>query len=675
MSWIFDPLHGGRMLGPAACFRRKYFNKKAGNAILKITALGIFEIFSDGKPITDELFAPGWCDYRKRSEYRTYNIALEAGEHTLEICLADGWYGGKIAGSQHDIPKLLVHLLLPDGEVIESDSQWECSCDGPILYSDIYDGECYDENREWQNFHKVEQIKMDIAVEPFTGVPVRRKEHHLPIAVNGNIVDFGQNLTGREVIRFKAERGDKITVRHAEVLNPDGTLYTENLRDAKSTNIIIARGGESVWEAHFTFHGFRYIEVTGAKEFTAEAYSIRSDYPLHLDFDSSNPLLNKLVENIRWSWLGNSLDVPTDCPQRDERRGWLGDAQVFIQSACYLSDCTAFFRRWLKDVRHACSEEGVYSVVAPCLFVRYNMVGWADAGVICPYVLYKFSKDKEILTENYEMIRKFTLYRRKEFEKGNLPDPDLGDWLNINDPSKPDVLAVEYLAYSCILAQKIAKVLQHDEDAELFMKWSEEYKKFFVENYYSKLDSQTTKVLALRFRLLPDDLQKECADSLQRDICEKADTHLTTGFLGTPHLLHALSENGYRELAWKLLEQTTFPSWLFPVLNGATTVWEHWDSWTPEKGFKDPEMNSFNHYAYGAVLDWIIKDAAGIAPDFNIDPHPGGTLSYLDVTYRGVRVRWEKENDKYLCLIDVPEGIIAKFRGETLSVGEHRYII
>ena len=675
IPWIFDPLHGGRFLGPVACFRRKYVNHTAGNAILQITAMGLFEIFSDGHSITDELFAPGWFDYRKRAEYRTYPLALTKGEHTLSIYLADGWYGGKIAGQKHGIPKLLVHLVLPDGKIIDSDSDWECSSDGPILYSDIYEGECCDQTREWQNWHTPEQIKINVELEPFSSFPVRRKEHHVPIFIRGNIIDFGQNLTGREILHFTANRGDKITIRHAEVLNPDGSLYTENLRTSKSTNMIIASGGESTWESHFSFHGFRYLEVTGAKKFQAEAYSIRTDYPLHLEFDCSNPLLNQLVKNIRWGWLDNSLDIPTDCPQRDERFGWLGDAQVFIRSACYLSDCTVFFRRWLKDVRHACNSDGAYPIIAPYTLSKYNVAGWSDAGIICPWILYDFSGNQEILEENYETIRKFTIYRRKEFDAGRLPNANFGDWLNINDPSDPEVLAAEYLAFSGNLACKIARVLQQTEDAELFMKWSEDYKQFFIEHCCEKLNSQTTKVLALRFDLLPENLKKKCADELSGQIRKKFNTHLSTGFLGTPHLLHALSENGHRDLAWELLEQTTFPSWLYSVENGATTIWEHWDSWTPENGFKDPKMNSFNHYAYGAVLDWIMKDAAGISYDFNVDPHPGGTLSYMEATYRGLKVRWEKANKQYRCFISVPPGISAKFRNTPLSPGEHEFVL
>ena len=677
IPWIFDPLHKDKPLEPVSCFRRKFYCRKTGNALLQITAMGLFEVFSDGKTITDELFTPGWFDYRKRAEYRTYQLPVTEGDHSIEILLADGWYGGKIVGNDRKIPKLLVHLVLPDGTVIDKGSDWECSNDGPILYSDIYEGEGFDETREWQNWHSPETVRMDVNLEPFAGVPVRKTGRILPVSINGNIVDFGQNLTGREVIRFTADRGDKITIRHAEVLNPDGSLYTENLRKSKSVNTIIAAGGVSTWESHFSFHGFRYLEVTGAKEFQVEAYSIRSDYPLHLDFECSNPLLNQLFSNIRWGWMDNSLDVPTDCPQRDERTGWMGDAQVFIKAACYLSDCTKFFRRWLKDVRLCCSDEGVYSIVAPYIghFCQYNVVGWADAGIICPWVLYEFTGEREILEENYEMIRKFTLYRRKEFEAGRLPDAFFGDWLNMNDPTDQEVLAAEFLVYSGILACNIAKVLQLKDDAELFAKWTEEYKTYFIEHFYDKLCTQTGMVLALRFNILPEKLRKDCAAKLADLIRGKFNTHLSTGFLGTPHLLHALSENGYRDLAWELLEQTTFPSWLFPVVNGATTVWEHWDSWTPEKGFKDPKMNSFNHYAYGAVLDWIIGDAAGISPDFNIDPHPGGTLTRMNVKFRGVNVRWEKEKNDYHCFISVPEGVPVKFRNTLLTPGEHEFIL
>lgn len=677
IPWISDPCYKDAPLKPVSCFRRSFFCKTTGCATLQITALGLFEAFIDDKSITDELFTPGWCDYRKRIEYRTYQFEITEGEHTFDILLAAGWYAGVISGQNKRRPELLVHLILPDGEIIDSGNAWRCSCNGPICYSDIYEGEYYDERKEWQDWHEPDLKKTDRKIEPFAGNPVKKMEQHEPISTVGNIVDFGQNITGREIICFTAERGDKITIRHAEVLNPDGSLYTENLRKSNSTNVVIAAGGTTVFESHFSFHGFRYVEVCGVKEFKIKANSIRSDYPLHLDFDCSNPLLNQLVSNIRWGWLDNSLDIPTDCPQRDERVGWLGDAQVFIRAAAYLSDCMKFFRRWLKDVRLSCSCDGVYSIVAPYIdiFCQYNVAGWADAGIICPWVLYEFSGNKEILEENYENIRKFIVYRKKEFEKSRLPDAYFGDWLNMNDPTDKEVLAAEFLAYSMTLAFKIATVLNKKEDAELFMKWEQECKNFFVRHYFNRLNSQTGMALALHFNLLPENKRKKCAANLADLIRKKFNTHLSTGFLGTSHLLHALSENGYLDLAWELLEQKTFPSWLFPVLNGATTMWEHWDSWTPENGFKDPKMNSFNHYAYGAVLDWIIGVAAGISPDFNIDPHPGGTLSYMNVTFRGVNVYWKKEDNKYYCTITVPERRHVKFRNKLLSTGIHKFVL
>lgn len=675
--WLKDPCHPGVPLGPVSCFRKKFQVSNSGDAVLIITAMGLFEVTIDGKEITDELFTPGWFDYRKRAEYRNYTIPVLAGEHTLDILLADGWYGGQIVGKSRGNPRLLVNLILPDGTIIAGDESWECSNNGPILYSDIYEGEYVDLNKDWTDWHQVLLEQCDVEIEPFSGNPVKRITWHKPVKITGNIIDFGQNLTGRERIRFSAKKGTTITIRHAEALNPDGSLYTENLRKSKSTNVIIAPGGNSIFESHFSFHGFRYLEITGADSFDVEAIAIRSDYLLHLDFDCSNPLLNQLVSNIRWGWMDNSLDIPTDCPQRDERTGWMGDAQVFIRAAAYLSDCTKFFRRWMKDVRLCCSDEGVFSIVAPYIehFCQYNVVGWADAGIICPWVLYEFSGNKEILEENYENIRKFIVYRKKEFEKSRLPDAYFGDWLNMNDPTDKEVLAAEFLAYSMTLAFKIATVLNKKEDAELFMKWEQECKNFFVRHYFNRLNSQTGMALALHFNLLPKNKRKKCAANLADLIRKKFNTHLSTGFLGTSHLLHALSENGYLDLAWELLEQKTFPSWLFPVLNGATTMWEHWDSWTPENGFKDPKMNSFNHYAYGAVLDWIIGVAAGISPDFNIDPHPGGTLSYMNVTFRGVNVYWKKEDNKYYCTITVPEGISVKFRKKLLYTGVHKFIL
>ena len=674
-----DPQHLDEPLNPVVCFRRDFTLSSAGNVRITVAALGVFDLYLNGEKLTgEELFAPGWHDYRFRTGKRSYSVALDKGTHTVSVLLGSGWYDGKIAGEDRKNPALFIELLLPDGQTVSADTLWQCANDGPYIYSDIYDGEKYDANRQWQNWHAPELCCFDVALEEPSAEPVCKIKRYLPLSIRRGIVDFGANLTGREVLRFTAPQGSVITIRHAEVLNADGSLYTENLRKSNSCNTVIATGNPQVYEPLFTFHGFRYLEVAGVEEFEVEAWSIRSGYRMHLDFDSSSGLLNQLVRNISLSWQDNSLAVPTDCPQRDERVGWLGDAQVFIKAAAYLSDCTAFFRNWLKDVRLHCSPDGAFPIVAPFLtrFEYYNVAGWSDAGVICPWVLYEFTGNLEILRENYPAIRAFTLMRNKNFDAGKLPEARFGDWLNLNDPTSQELIGCAYLCYSTELAARCAAELGETADQEMFESFLARYKLYFQKNLASGMVSQTAFAHALHFNLLEKEQIPSAVDALVRHIREKNNTHLATGFLGTPYLLHALSGHGHADLAWELLEQTTYPSWLFPVINGATTMWEHWDSWTPERGFKDPNMNSFNHYAYGAVLDWIIGFAAGIKPDMDIDPHPGGTLGFMKVTFKGLTVYWEKVADgAYRCEITVPEDVPAFFRGEKLSPGVHEFIL
>ena len=671
-NWLTDPQKQSGLLAPVTCFRRK-FTSGAGEIKLQLSALGLYEAHLDGKQITENIFTPGWSDYNYRAEYHSYTLSVSEGEHELEVLLADGWYAGTIHGTQWGVePRnslLFCRMTLPQGEVITADTKWLCSSNGPLLYSDIYMGESCDFTANWQDWHPAGVKNLDLKIEPFDGVPVRRTREIFPLQIKDGIVDFGENITGRERITFSAPAGTVITIRHAEVLDEEGKLYTKNLRSAKSTNTIVASGKRETYEPTFTFHGFRYIEVEGVSDFEVTAQVIHSDMPLHLEFDSSDELLNKLVANIRRGGLGNALDVPTDCPQRDERVGWLGDAQVFVKAALYLSDCTRFFRRWLKDVRLAQNEQGYFTIVAPQVarFRTPNAAGWADAGVICPWELYRFSGEKYFLEENYDAVKKFILIRWQDFQRGNVPNADFGDWLNSNEDTSKGLLGAAFLAYSSGLALKMAQILEKQEDIPLFEEIHAAEKAHFNTRFSDTLTTQTGMALALDFELLPEEKRAEAAKNLNDHVLLKRNTHLSTGFLGTPHLLHALSANGYTDTAWALLEQKTYPSWLFSVLNGATTVWEHWNSWTPENGFQNPEMNSFNHYAYGAVLDWIIGVAAGIAPDYNIDPHPGGTLSFMEVQYRGVFLRWEKEDGKIRYTVKVPDGISAKFRGKVLS--------
>lgn len=674
---LFDPQKSTEYLAPVSCFKRT-FNSCAGKVRLQLSALGLYHARLDGKEVTDNCFTPGWCDYRIRAEYQTYEIQVTAGTHELEVLLADGWYAGIISDIGFQEPKrqalLFCSIELPDGKTVTADSSWQCSSDGPLLYSDIYMGEHCDLTRQWQNWHTPALAEKELDFEPFAGDPVRRTGTVLPVSVNGNIVDFGENLTGREQIVFSSPRGRVITIRHAEVLDENGRLYTENLRTAKAQSIIVAPGGECFYEPLFTFYGFRYIEVEGADSFEVKAVHIHSDMPLHLKFNCSNGLLNKLVDNIRRGWLCNAVDVPTDCPQRDERVGWLGDAQVFIKAALYLSDCTKFFRRWLKDVRLNCDERGWYGIIAPHLnrYPDCDITGWSDAGVICPWEVFRFSGDKQILAENYDSMLKFVTTRWQDFQAGKLPFSRFKDWLNGGQDTPAELLAAAFLCRSTFLVMETAKILEKSGDVKLLAGYLEAEKKYFNDNFADKLETQTALSLALVFDLLQPELREAAAGKLCRNI-EERNMHLATGFLGTPYLLHALSDNGKAQTAWALLEQTTCPSWLFPVLNGATTIWERWDGWTPEKGFQTPTMNSFNHYAYGAVLDWIIGKAAGISPDFDIDPVPGGTLSFLEAEYRGIYVRWDKNADKIRYTVKVPADRSVRFRGSELAGGKTYY--
>lgn len=667
-KWMYDTEKNGDKLSPVSCFRRKIHTEK-GTVQVRISALGLYVIKIDGIPLTDDIFLPGWCDYRYRAEYRIFEKEISSGEHTIDILLADGWYAGFIAGKEPAVPELFAELTLPDGTVVTADNEWQCASDGPFIYSDIYMGEKFDFNRSFSNFRNIGIKERQLSLEPFEGNPVRRIRTVKVQKRNGNIIDFGENLTGRTIIKFTAPSGTLITVRHAEVLDEQGRLYTKNLRAAEAAAYVIASGNEDTYEAVFTFFGFRYVEVSGIDDFDIEAVSIHSDMPQYLKFNCSDELLNKLVGNIRRGWLGNALDIPTDCPQRDERVGWLGDAQVFIKAALYLTDCSKFFRRWLKDVRLGRNDEGFYGIVVPEVnrFMNYDAAGWSDAGVICPYEIYNFTKDKNILAENYDAMFKFAAARHNNFKKGEIPAAKFGDWLNLNDDTPSEIIGCAFLAYSTGLVLESAKILGRNEDAALLEKYFNEQKEFFNKNYAEKLETQTGLSLALDFELLFEENRSAAAAKLNKHVTEKRNTHLCTGFLGTPHLLHALSKNAYTDTAWALLEQKTFPSWLFPVLNGATTVWEHWDSWTPEKGFQDPVMNSFNHYAYGAVLDWIIGVAAGITPDLNIDPHAGGTLSFMEVEFKGVYVRWDKDSNTVNYTVKVPSGVSAKFRGMQLE--------
>ena len=538
-QWICDPLHNGKTMQPVSCFIKEFESVQAGTAELTISALGIVVPRMDGKEITDELFLPGWTDYNFFAETRTLRFQITPGKHHLTLELADGWYAGEIALKCNNgkPPALIAKLDHPGGQVV-SDKNWLCSSDGPFMYSDIYMGEMYDPARPWQNFHPVKATS-GLPLEKYSGVPVRRIKKYPASARQGNIVDFGSNITGYAAVKFNAPKGKKISIRYAETLDANGQLYTVNLRTATATDHCISPGGEFSYTPTFTFHGFRYIEVEGADDFEAEAYLIHSDLTFHSRFECSSPLLNQLVKNVEQSWRDNALDIPTDCPQRDERRGWLGDAQIFCKSAMYLSDAEAFFRRWMKSVRAAQRQDGAFADLVPGPYWSIGQAGWADAGVMIPWDLYCFTGKKEILEENFNNMTAWINYR-EERRKHNLPqEAKYGDWLNLDDPTDSELLGDAFHAHCVNLMIKIRTVL--GKDVSEMTALSAQLKKSFMDKYRDKLHSQTACAIAVNFDLVDGEIRQRTIEQLLDNILEQRNGHLSTGFLGTPHLLHALT--------------------------------------------------------------------------------------------------------------------------------------
>ncbi|HEY8966958.1 MAG TPA: family 78 glycoside hydrolase catalytic domain, partial [Candidatus Methylacidiphilales bacterium] len=668
--WIASPVCGGVRTVPPAPFFRTAFTLPAGvrSARLLATALGLYEAEVNGKPVGDQVFAPGWTEYAKRVPYQRHDVTalLRKGENVLGFVLGEGWYSGSIGwhlDRQHygDRPRLLARLeiVLADGtrKTVESDGTWKTST-GPILENDFLHGEAYDarlEQEGWSSpgFPARGWTEADVVPDPGIALtlseapPVRRcgeivpaappalKPHH---ASQIRIFDLGQNFSGRVRLTVRAARGRTVTLRFAEILQPDGGLYTENLRGARAADHYTCKGrGEETWEPRFTFHGFRYVEVSGVEredQVALVGVVLHSDTKPTGRFACSNPLLNRLQSNIVWGQKSNFLEVPTDCPQRDERLGWTGDAQVFVRTAAFNMDVRGFFRKWALDVRDAQLPGGGIPAVVPSVMretLAFDDAGpaWSDAAIICPWTIYLCYGDKEILEENYETMSHYLSHLGKRESKGLIRcHPDLGrwqgfgDWLALDGGGKTegitpkDLIGTAFHAHVAGLMARIARILGKKEDARRHEALRERIVRAFRKRFVTGdglivAGTQTAYVLALHFDLLPEKLRPVAATFLAKDVEERG-FHLATGFVGTPYILDVLTRFGHLDAAYKLLEQETFPSWLFPVKNGATTIWERWDGWTPEKGPQDKGMNSYNHYAYGAVGAWMYATVAGL---------------------------------------------------------------
>ncbi|MBI4603528.1 MAG: glycoside hydrolase family 78 protein [Planctomycetes bacterium] len=698
---------------PPPRYLRKGFSltKPVRRATAYASALGLYELRLNGRRVGNDWFTPGWTDYDKRVYYQTYDVTglVQQGDNAVAAVIADGWYAGYLGfGGERDHYGTRIRLLAQleiehaDGSktVVASGPDWKAST-GPLLEADFLMGEAFDARRAmpgWDDagFDDAGWSAADVTpriaalVQAHPGPPVRELEPLRPVAITepakGRFVfDLGQNFAGVARLRVRgAASGQEITLRHAEVLNPDGTIYTTNLRSARATDRYIAAGrGEETWEPRFTFHGFRYVEVSGYPgrpgEDAVAGIPLSSTTPAAGSFRCSNPMLDKLFSNISWTQRMNFIDVPTDCPQRDERLGWTGDAQIYIRAACMIADTQAFYTKWLADLADAQRADGSFPMVAPLKSKGVSGDGgpaWADAGVICPWTVYDVYGDRRVLERHYEGMRRYVEFTRKRCNPELLP-PDkfhcFGDWLNIGDNTPTDVIFMAYFAHSAALVARAAEALGKPGDAQEMRGLFERVRESFAVAYVSpegrvQGDTQTGYALALQFDLLDGERRERAARRLI-ELIEGKGWRLSTGFIGTKDLMLVLSRIGREDVAFRLLESTAFPSWGFSIQHGATTIWERWDGWTPEKGFQDAGMNSFAHYSFGAVYQWICENVGGIrteGPGFKrltIRPRPGGSLSWARTSYRSIRgevaTDWSQQGAVFRLSVTVPANVTA----------------
>jgi alpha-L-rhamnosidase len=713
-------------LMPAPYLRRVFAAAKpVASARLYVTALGLYEARINGHRVGDAVLAPGWTDYDRRLLYQTYDVTglLAPGENVMAAILADGWYAGffgfdaKRAGAHYGTtPELLAQLRVTyaDGssELIVTDRDWRAR-QGTIRHADLLMGEAHDLRLEqdgwdtpgfdatgWLTVRRRDRDSRPLAADP--GPPIRVIQEIAPASVTRqaggrHVIDFGQNLTGWLRLRIDGPAGTAVRVRHAEVLADNGSLYLENLRTARQTDEFTLADGPAVLEPRFTMHGFRYAEITGypgdlhAGDVVARV--VHSDIAATGSFESSQPWLDQLFRAVDWGQRGNFISVPTDCPQRDERLGWLGDAQIFARTACYNRDVAAFFAKWLDDVADAQLESGAFTDVAPPLTLRGpGAPAWGDAGVIVPWTTWKMYGDTGVLQRHSGAMTAWMDF----LERANpdyLRAAELGnsynDWLAPGDDDTPhELLATAYWAHDAALMAEIADVTGRADDAAGYRALRSKIRSAFADAFVASdgqvlSGTQTAYVLALHMGLIPDDLRSAAARHLVAAI-GAADWHLTTGFAGVGYLLPVLSSTGHTSVAYRLLEQESLPSWRYMVDHGATTIWERWDGWTDQRGFQTPWMNSFNHYSLGSVGEWLYRFLLGIdqqpgTAGFDrllLRPHPGGSLTWARGSYRSVRgpvsTSWERPGDRFTFRAELPPNTVASIHIPSGQPGEVR---
>lgn len=728
-KWIEPNLDENIEISNPCSLLRKEFNvsKKITKATVYATCRGLYQLEINGQKVGDQELTPGWTSYHKRLQYQVFDISeqIKKGNNAIGAILGDGWYRGffgwegkkNIYGEKTAL-LCQVKLSFSDGteQLIGTDKSWKSST-GAILQSEIYHGEIYDARLEKKGWNQTEFNDSDWTnvlekeygfqnLVASTGSKVKVTKELKPVQKiitpkGETVLDFGQNMVGRIRFNLISKLGDKITISHAEILDKDGNFYTDNLRSAKQKIEYTFKGNNTESYAPlFTFMGFRYLKIEdfageiNLDNFTGEV--IHSDMEFTGDFECSNEQINRLQQNIQWGLRGNFVDVPTDCPQRDERMGWTGDAQVFAPTACFNVNAAPFFSKWMKDVEADQREDGNVPWVVPMVIENgggtgwsdgYGGTGWADAAVIIPWTIYQRFGDKRILEEQYNSMKAWEEFMIREAGEKHLVNTGFhfGDWLSFaeytsqvyNAPdfgfagahTEKDLIATAYFYYSTKLMEQTAKVIGKTEDAKKYASLLPRIKNAFRDEFITKngrliSNTQTAYALALSFGLIPDEFIEVASEKLAENVNHFQ--HLTTGFLGTPVLCDALSDFGHSEIAFKLLFNKKYPSWLYAVTMGATTIWERWDGIKPDGTFQDVGMNSFNHYAYGAIGNWLYEKVAGIQsnpknPGYKeiiVKPELTEKLNFASARYNSmfgeIKSKWKLDKKKVTFSVTIP---------------------
>ncbi len=662
---------------PATYLRRAFaLPARPARALLIATALGHLDLHLNGGRVSDEVFAPGWSDYAQHVDYRVYDVTarLHPGENVLGAILGDGWFRGNVSvlgqnryGTRTRL-RAELHCFASDGteSIIASDGQWTGGT-GAIIQADMFAGETYDARREPAGWDAPgfdaggwSPVAIGAELDPrlrfYRSPPVRPLQELAAVAVTQRapgiyVLDLGQDIAGWARLRVQEKAGTVITLRFAEMLNADGTLYTAALRSARATDTYVCRGGgPEEWQPRFTYHGFRYIEVSGLGAAPAPGavtgVVVHSDLAQTAAFSCSDALLDQISSNALWGQRANYLDLPTDCPQRDERMGWTGDTQVFARTAAYHMEVAAFLSRWMDEMLDAQTPDGRFPIMAPAPHAGWSP-GWSDAGVIIPWTLYQVYGDTRLSERCYQAMQAHLAYCTARSKDLIGPAEGFGDWLAVGSQTPKDLIATAYFAHSARLVAELSTALGRTQEAAAAAALSDQVAAAFRARYVHQdgsigSGSQTCYLLALRFGLLSDAQRGPAGERLVQAITDK-DWHLSTGFLGVNLLLPTLSGIGRSDVAYRLIQTTSYPSWGYSISQGATTMWERWNSYTRDGGFGDVGMNSFNHYAYGACVEWLYRTVLGIdaaAPGFSVislKPEPGGGLTWAKGSYDSLR--------------------------------------